>query len=114
MLKIGCPNITQTLINLKKSNSAKLVPVSRLGKSIVVGRFKHVYVGKKYGVPFLQGKKMPLIRPFDMKYLSRKMTANLQHWIIHPDLVLLTCSVTIGKVCLSTVLMNNWAAHSIS
>lgn len=97
-------------IRLLKSRKLKLIPMKVLGKVVVAPRFKRIYVKEEYGVPFLQGSDIPMIRPFNLKYLSRKMTANLKKWIIHAGWVLVTCSGTIGRIGLVTKITDGWAA----
>ncbi|AIF82368.1 restriction endonuclease S subunit [Candidatus Nitrososphaera evergladensis SR1] len=103
------PVLIETLRMLRKS-STKLVKTKDLGKVIVAPRFKRIYVEKEYGIPFLQGSDLPMNRPFNLKYLSRKMTASLNNWIIKPGWTLVTCSGTIGRIGLTTPITDGWAA----
>jgi type I restriction enzyme, S subunit len=50
------------------------------------------------------------MRPYDLKYLSRRLTQGLDRWIIHTDWVLITCSGTIGRAGLVSPLQDQWAA----
>lgn len=89
-------------------------PVEKLGEVAeeidVAPRFKRVYVAAEHGVPFLQGSHVPLIRPFDLKYLSRTQTTNLARWLIRRGQVLVTCSGTIGRVGMVSSFRDGWAA----
>jgi type I restriction enzyme S subunit len=73
-------------------------------------RFKRIYVSPEYGVPFLQGSHVPMIKPYDLKYLSRRAHPDLSRWIIHQGWVLVTCSGTIGLVALVPKTLDGWAA----
>lgn len=104
------PLVMATLQMLKNSTDIKLTKANRLSKIFVAPRFKRIYVEKEYGIPFLQGSDMPLIRPFNLKHISRKMTANIQNWLLKSGWVLVTCSGTIGKVGMVTPITDGWAA----
>ncbi|MFO7772715.1 MAG: hypothetical protein R6V59_02035 [Dehalococcoidia bacterium] len=89
-------------------------PLVRLGdvaqRIFIPPRFKRIYVGPEYGVPFLQGSHIPLMKPYDLKYLSRHAHTDLSPWIIRQNWVLVTCSGTIGRVALVLGAMDGWAA----
>ncbi len=80
------------------------------GDILIPPRFKRIYVSKEHGVPFLQGSHLPQMRPYDLKYLSRTKTHNLDRWVIHKEWVLVTCSGTIGRVGLVSSAQDQWAA----
>ena len=73
-------------------------------------RFKRNYVAPEYGVPFLQGSHIPLVRPFGMKYLSLTDERNLRQCRVDKNWVLVTCSGTIGRVGLVSSVTAGWAA----
>jgi type I restriction enzyme S subunit len=89
-------------------------PLVRLGdvaiRIFIPPRFKRIYVSPEYGVPFLQGSHVPMIKPYDLKYLSRRAHPDLSRWIIHQGWVLVTCSGTIGRVALVPKTLDGWAA----
>jgi len=63
-------------------------------------RFKRPYVNDpNIGIPFLQGSHIPLIKPFDIKYLWNKMK-NLKKVIIKKNWILITRSGTVGRVAI--------------
>ncbi len=74
------------------------------------GRFKRIYVGKEHGVPFIQGSHIPLMKPYDQKYLARSDKRNLDMCIISRDWVLVTRSGTIGRVGMVSSAMDGTAA----
>lgn len=88
-----------------------LIQLGNLAQRIFIPpRFKRIYVSPEYGVPFLQGSHIPLMKPYDLKYLSRRAHADLSPWIIHESWVLVTCSGTIGRVALVPRELDNWTA----
>ena len=62
------------------------------------GRFKRNYVGEEHGVPFIQGSHIPLMQPYEQKYLSRRDERNLSQCRVSRNWVLMTCSGTIGRI----------------
>ena len=87
-----------------------LVPLKDLADPFIPPRFKRIYVESEYGVPFLQGSHVPMIKPFDIKYLSRAAHKNLEPWIIKAGWVMITCSGTIGRIALVPKQWEGWAA----
>lgn len=73
-------------------------------------RFKRIYVEKEYGVPFLSGTQISQVKPYDLKFISRKVTENLEDCLIYPGWVLVTRSGTVGKAALAPTDWNKWAA----
>ena len=74
------------------------------------GRFKRRYVDQDYGVPFIQGSHIPLMQPYEQKYLARNDDRNLRQCRVSKDWVLMTCSGTIGRVGLVSNRADGWAA----
>lgn len=87
-----------------------LVQLGDVAEPYVAPRFRRIYVAPEYGIPFLQGAHIPLMKPYDLKYLSRRAHANLSSWIIREGWVLVTCSGTIGRVALVPKALDGWAA----
>lgn len=104
------PIVKTAIKNLKKGRYplAKLDDIA--GKIFIPPRFKRIYVDKEYGVPFLQGSHVPQIKPYDMKYISKSLTKNLEKWIIRRHWVLVTCSGTIGRIAVVTPQQDECAA----
>ena len=74
-------------------------------------RFKRHYVSAQVGVPFLGGKEILELDPRGEKYLSRSKHKNLiQELTLHENMLLITCSGTIGKVVLVPSHWQNWTA----
>jgi len=98
---------------IEQLRKGKYPPV-RLGdvaiRIFIPPRFKRIYVSPEYGVPFLQGSHIPMMKPYDLKYLSRRAHPDLSRWIIHQGWVLVTCSGTIGRVALVPKTLDGWAA----
>ena len=62
------------------------------------GRFKRNYVTSEYGVPFIQGSHISLVKPFGIKHLAKTDERNLKRCRVGKHWVLVTRSGTIGKV----------------
>lgn len=88
-------------------------PLARIGDNlgtvVIPPRFKRIYVEKEYGVPFLSGSNIAEIKPYNLAYLSKKATKNMEKWIIKQNWVLVTCSGTIGRVAISPKEWDGWA-----
>jgi type I restriction enzyme S subunit len=97
---------------LDKIRNCRYVP-KRLGDGIgevfIPGRFKRIYVDKNYGVPFLSGTQIAQIKPYDLKYISTRVTKNIEDWIVRVGWILVTCSGTIGRVALVPKGWDRWA-----
>lgn len=90
---------------------------SRISRSVILpGRFKRVYVDEGYGVPFFGGRSIGELDPSDKKYLSltqhdKKIRNELT---IRENMILVTCSGTIGDVSLVPKHWDGWAmTHDI-
>lgn len=76
---------------------------NRISKDIILpGRFKRVYVDEEYGVTFFGGRSIAELDPSDKKYLSfsqhdKKIKEELT---IKENMILVTCSGTIGNIAL--------------
>ena len=91
--------ITKSAIAVMTSGHFPLLPISEMCADIKLpGRFKRVYVDKEYGIPFIQGSHIPLMKPYNLKYLARRHYRSLDQWKVSPGWVLVTCSGTIGRV----------------
>ena len=101
--------IVNSLISKLKKGRYNVRPLGKISKVFIPPRFKRIYVQKEYGVPFLQGTDISLIKPRLLKYISKKVTRNLEKWIIRSGWVLVTCSGTIGRVALAPRKWDGWA-----
>lgn len=93
---------------VKKLNSEDITE-----KIILPGRFKRVYVEKGNGKVFLGGKEINQLDPENKKYLSLAHHSDRikKELNIVKDMVLVTCSGTIGKVALVPEHWNNWTLN---
>ena len=80
---------------------------------ILPGRFKRVYVEEGSGVPFIGGKQIFELDPNNKKYLSRTQHGNRirDELTLRENMILVTCSGTIGKVAIVPVHWNGWTAN---
>lgn len=105
--------IVKNIIELlqKGTYSLKKLGDKEISENIIIPpRFKRIYVSQEYGVPFLQGSHIPMMKIYDLKYLSKKAHSNLSPWIVNKGWVLITCSGTIGRIALVTSFFDGWAA----
>lgn len=85
-------------------------------KFILPGRFKRVYVEKDHGITFFSGKNIGELYPCDKKYLSfsqhdKKIKNELT---IKQNMLLITCSGTVGNVVLVPEHWDGWTmTHDI-
>lgn len=99
------PVIDAILHQLRKS-AAEITTVGdpRVSKRVVLpGRFARVYVEEGQGVPFFGGKQIHQLDPTDRKFLSLKIHGPRirEQLALEENMVLVTCSGTIGKVALA-------------
>jgi type I restriction enzyme S subunit len=89
----------------------------RASKEIILpGRFKRVYVEEGQGRVFFSGRSIMELDPSDKKYLSFvKHNKRIKDQLtIKHNMILVTCSGTIGKVALVPKHWDNWAmTHDI-
>ncbi|MCX7094043.1 MAG: restriction endonuclease subunit S [Methylobacter sp.] len=80
-------------------------------KIILPGRFKRIYVDEKQGVPFLGGKEILELDPRGEKYLSLKHHGEriAEQLTLDENMILITCSGTIGKVNIVPKHWQGWA-----
>lgn len=103
--------VVQSVIAALRNGKYRPVELGKVvSKVFIPPRFKRIYVGSEYGVPFLQGCHIPLLKPYDLKYLSRRVHANSDRWMIRAGWVLVTCSGTIGRVSVVPESMDGWTA----
>lgn len=78
---------------------------------ILPGRFKRIYVDEKQGVPFLGGKEILELDPRGEKYLSLKHHGAriAEQLTLDENMILITCSGTIGKVNIVPKHWQGWA-----
>ena len=96
---------------MRGSGRYPLTALSEVCERVLLpGRFKRVYVKEEYGVPFIQGSHIPLMKPYDLKYISRNDKRNVEMCKIEAGWVLVTCSGTIGRVGVVPSMWEGWMA----
>ena len=95
--------IAKAVTDHLKRHAAEVVTVadSRISKDVVLpGRFKRIYVEEGYGTPFFSGRSIGELDPSDKKYLSfARHEKRIQTQLtIHADMILVTCSGSVGDV----------------
>lgn len=92
-------------------------PISNLGEIcediILPGRFKRSYVSPDEGVVFFGGKQIKQLDPNNKKYLSLTVHGNRikEQLTLRENMVLVTCSGTIGKTAFTPKYWDGWAAN---
>lgn len=102
--------IAKACVEQMHKGKYKLVQLGNVAEPYVAPRFRRIYVEREYGIPFLQGSHIPLMKPYDLKYLSRRAHEDLSPWILNEGWVLVTCSGTIGRVAVVPKALEGWAA----
>ena len=89
----------------------------RVSREIILpGRFKRVYVEEGQGQVFFSGKDIMELDPSDKKYLSFSQHDKRikEQLTIHHNMVLVTCSGTVGNVAFVPQHWDNWSmTHDI-
>lgn len=94
-------------------NSLKEIGDTEISKDVILpGRFKRIYVEEGFGHVFIGGKQVFQLDPVNKKYLAfsfhkKRIKEQLE---LHENMVLITCSGTIGKVALVPKHWEGWAA----
>ena len=86
----------------------------RISQEIILpGRFKRIYVGEGRGVVFFGGKQIYELDPNNKKYLSiRQHKDRIRTQLtLRENMILITCSGTIGKVTLAPKHWDGWTAN---
>ncbi len=111
--------IVNSIVKHLKQHAAEVTTVgdNRVSKEIILpSRFKRVYVEEGYGVTFFGGRSIGELDPSDKRYLSfsRHDTKIKRELTIHNNMILVTCSGTIGNIALVPKHWDNWAmTHDI-
>jgi type I restriction enzyme S subunit len=108
--------IVDSIIRCLKKEAAEITNIGDpcISKRIILpGRFARVYVEEGQGVPFFGGKQIYELDPTNKKYLSfvhhgKRIKDQLT---LEENMVLITCSGTIGKVALVAKHWEGWTAN---
>ena len=87
---------------------------SQISKAVILpGRFKRVYVEEDSGVPFIGGKQIFELDPNNKKYLSLTQHGDRikNELTLRENMILITCSGTIGKVAMVPKHWDGWTAN---
>lgn len=86
----------------------------QISRAVVLpGRFKRIYVEESNGIPFFGGKQIYELTPSNVKYLSKAHHSKRvkEQLELKENMVLITCSGTIGKVVIVPKHWEGWAAN---
>ena len=102
-----------------KAHAAEVTTIAdpRISREVILpGRFKRVYVDEGYGIPFFSGRSIGELNPSDKEYLSFTQHSEKirDELTIRENMILITCSGTIGNVALVPKHWDGWAmTHDI-
>ena len=111
--------VVKAIVNHLKQYAGEVTTIGdeRISKQVILpGRFKRVYVEEGYGITFFSGKNIAELNPSDKRYLSfsmhdKKIKDELQ---LQEDMILITCSGTVGNIALVPKHWDGWAmTHDI-
>lgn len=107
--------IFREIVNHLEDNAGEVLTLGdkRVSRDIILpGRFKRVYVGEGYGAVFIGGKQLGELDPSDKKYLafSQHEDRIRDELTIHTNMILITCSGTIGNANLVPKHWDRWTA----
>lgn len=98
----------------KNSKELKLIGDKNISSKVLLpGRFKRIYVEEGSGVIFFGGKQLYELDPSNKKYLSLKHHAIRirEQLSLRQNMILITCSGTIGKVNIVPKHWDGWTAN---
>ena len=111
--------IVDAIVKHLKKYAAEVTTIGdkRISSDVVLtGRFKRVYVEEEYGITFFSGKNISELDPSDKKYLSFSQHDKKikQELTIQKNMILLTCSGTVGNATLVPKHWDGWTmTHDI-
>jgi len=108
--------IVEAILQKLKNEAAEIIPLGdpRISKRVILpGRFARVYVQEGQGVPFFGGKQLYELDPANKKYLSLVLHAKRikEQLTLEENMVMISCSGTIGKVALVPKHWKGWTAN---
>lgn len=108
--------IVNSILHHLKNEAANITTIcdSSISKRIILpGRFARVYVEEGQGVPFFGGKQLYELDPTNKKYLSLKHHKKRirDQLTLEENMVMITCSGTIGKITLVPKHWEGWTAN---
>jgi type I restriction enzyme S subunit len=104
--------IARTAIKLLHKAKYRPVQLGKMADEIYMPpRFKRIYVPKEHGVPFLRPSHLPLLRPYDLGYLSKLSPVIGALTLKHGD-VMVTTDGTVGRVAVVTPYNAGWAGSN--
>jgi len=108
--------ISKSILNHVEQYAAEITTLAnpQLVKNIILpGRFKRSYVEKGYGVVFFGGKELFQINPSGEKFLSLAQHSGRikSELTLKENMIMVTCSGTIGKVAIVPKHWEGWTAN---
>ena len=112
-------NYHTTIVSVMEKYLSKKSKVLRLNDKLITkqivlpGRFKRTYVSKGNGKVFVGGKEIGQLDPSNKKYLSLTHHSDRiqKELLLKANMILVTCSGTIGKVSIVPKHWENWTVN---
>ncbi len=97
---------------ISQIKSIQIEQLDSQGEIYLPGQFKRVYVEKGFGIPFFSGRSIGELDPLDKKYLSFSQHGKqIKQLSIEENMLLITCSGTIGNVAL---VPKHWDSYAMT
>lgn len=108
--------IVNAITEVLERNSQSITTIGdpKISKNIILpGWFKRYYVEEGQGTVFFGGKQLYHLDPSNKKYLSTSRHKNriIEELYIQPNMIMITCSGTIGKIMFAPEHWKNWTAN---
>ena len=108
--------VVDEIIKLLRAHAAEVTTIGdpRISADVILpGRFKRVYVEKGHGIPFFGGRSILELDPHDKKYLSFSQHSKKikEELTIHNNMILITCSGTIGNIA---IVPQHWDGYAMT
>lgn len=108
--------IADAIVSHISKYATDVVPMGneQISRAVMLpGRFKRIYVEESNGIPFFGGKQIYELAPSNVKYLSKAHHSKRvkEQLELKENMVLITCSGTIGKAVIVPKHWEGWAAN---
>jgi type I restriction enzyme S subunit len=105
--------VAKTCVEQMQKGKYPLVRLSKLATRIFIPpRFKRIYVNPEYGVPFLRPSDIPMMKPYDLKYLSRRATESIDQLMLRVGDIMVTTDGTVGRIGVVPKQLDGWAGSN--
>ncbi|MBM4043589.1 MAG: hypothetical protein FJ279_00595 [Planctomycetes bacterium] len=90
-----------------------LIPLGDIASRIFIPpRFKRIYVAREHGIPFLRPSDITMMKPCDLKYLSRGATDALEQLMLRVGDIMVTTDGTVGRTGVVPKQLEGWSGSN--